>query len=123
MRFLIDENMPRRLAEAIRELGHVAEDVRDLGLASRPDPEVLAAAAARDAIIITRDRGLCDDRVWPPEYTARLAFADLPATAKADAINAHILRLVSTRLPESLLGAVTVVEPHRALSRNVRRRP
>jgi predicted nuclease of predicted toxin-antitoxin system len=122
MRFLIDENMPRRLAEAIRRSGHVAEDVRDLGLASRPDPEVLAAAAARDAIVITRDRGFRDDRAWPPAYTAGVVYVDLPATTRADAIIARVLRLISTRLPESLLGAITHVEPHRALSRNVRRR-
>jgi hypothetical protein len=122
MRFLIDENMPRDLAAAIGALGFVAEDVRDLGLTSCPDQDVLAAAVARNAIIVTRDRGLRDERVWPPEYTAGVVFADLPATTRAEAINAHILRLISTRLPESLLGAVTVVEPHRALSRTVRRR-
>ena len=122
MRFLIDENMPRDLAGAIRGLGFAADDVRDLGLANRPDSDVFTAAAARDAIIITRDSDFLDERRWPPEYTAGIVFL-APGTARGgSAINARVLRVVSTRLPESLLGATTVVEKHRALSRRVRRR-
>ena len=122
MRFLIDENMPRALAGAVRELGFAADDVRELGLANRPDSDVFAAAAARDAIIITRDSDFVDESQWPPEYTAGVVFL-APGTARGGpAIIARVLRLVGTRLPESLLGAVTVVEEHRALSRTVRRR-
>jgi predicted nuclease of predicted toxin-antitoxin system len=123
MRFLVDESMPRALAGAIRELGFTADDVRELGLANRPDSEVLAAAAARDAIIITRDREFADECRWPPDHTAGVVLIAPGAAGRRPALIARVVRLVSTRLPESLLGAVTVVEPHRALSQIVRRRP
>jgi len=123
MRFLIDENMPRDLVGAIRGLGFAADDVRELGLASQPDSDVFAAAAARDAIIITRDTDFLDERLWPPEYRAGIVFLAPGTAGRGPAIIARVLRLISTRLPESLRGAITIVDPHRALSRTVRRRP
>ncbi len=36
--------------------------------------------------------------------------------------NSRILELLSNRLPESLVGAITSVEASRALSRQIRRR-
>ena len=58
MNFLVDENMPRTLAPQIASLGFSVQDVRDIGLRGRPDTEVMDAAIANDAIIITRDRRL-----------------------------------------------------------------
>ncbi|MGH9767955.1 MAG: hypothetical protein ACREAB_11020 [Blastocatellia bacterium] len=41
----------------------------------------------------------------------------------ASVIKAKIANLLTQRLPESLLGAITFVEPQRALSHVLRRRP
>jgi hypothetical protein len=68
------------------------------------------------------DRGLADYRTWPEEFTAGAIFINLPSDILAPVVNARILELISTRLPESLLGAITNLEPRRALSRPVRRR-
>jgi hypothetical protein len=54
--------------------------------------------------------------------TAGVIFVNLPETTPATVINAKMMSLLSQRLPVSLLGAVTVVELRRALSRSVRRR-
>jgi predicted nuclease of predicted toxin-antitoxin system len=60
--FLVDENMPRSLAAKIAELGFSVQDVRDIGLASHPDEEVMQAAILADAIIITADRRFAHPR-------------------------------------------------------------
>jgi hypothetical protein len=120
---LIDENMPRSLAPGLRQLGFAVTDVRDIGLQGRPDEDVLAEAIAQDAVIITRDRGFIRERLWPVDFTAGVIFLNLPPTSGVAAINARVVSLLSSRLPESLLGAVTIVESSRALSRTVRRRP
>ena len=52
--------MPRSLAPQIAALGFSVQDVRDIGLRGHPDNEVMDAAIASEAIIITRDRGLAD---------------------------------------------------------------
>ncbi|BAU14640.1 hypothetical protein LEP3755_51910 [Leptolyngbya sp. NIES-3755] len=122
MNFLVDENMPRNLAAAIVELGFSAEDVRDIGLRGRPDTEVMEAATKNDAIIITRDRGLADPRGWSEDFTAGAIFVNLPSDTPAKTVNDKVLDLIANRLPESLLGAVTNLEPRRAISRPIRRK-
>jgi predicted nuclease of predicted toxin-antitoxin system len=119
---LIDENMPRSLAAQIVAMGFPAQDVRDIGLRGRPDSEIYEVAVAAEAIIITRDRGFANERNWPAHFTVGVIVVNLPETIPAAVINAKITTLLTQRLPVSLLGAVTVVELRRALSRTVRRR-
>ncbi len=114
--------MPRSLAAEIAALGMAVQDVRDLGLRGRPDGEVFATAAATDAVIITRDRGFAMEKRWPTDFTAGVIFVNLPDNTPASIINMKITILLAKRLPASLLGAVTIVEVRRALSRVVRRR-
>jgi len=123
LNFLVDENMPRSLAPKIAALGFTVQDVRDIGLRGHPDAEVIEAAVAADAIIITRDRGLADPRSWTEAFTAGVIFINLPDDTPAITVNAKILELLANRLPVSLLGALTTLESRRALSRPIRHRP
>jgi predicted nuclease of predicted toxin-antitoxin system len=122
LRFLVDENMPRSLAVQIGAMGFLVQDVRDIGLRGRSDREIYDVASAADAIIITRDRGFAHERNWPSHFTAGVIFVNLPDNTPVRVINAKITNLLAQRLPVSLLGAVTIIEPHRALSRTVRHR-
>lgn len=56
--FFLDENMPRRLAEALREqLGENATHLYDhFGRAGVLDPEVLRFVGERQWVLVTRDR-------------------------------------------------------------------
>ena len=80
-------------------------------------------AATMDAIIITRDRGFTYEKNWPLDFTAGVIFVNLPDDTPASVIKAKVTNLLTQRLPESLLGAVTFIEPQRALSHILRRRP
>ncbi len=115
--------MPRSLAAIISNFGFQADDVRDIGLRGKSDAEVLAAAAGLDSIVVTRDRGFKNDKEWPADFTAGVILVKLPDDTPASIVIGRVLALLSNRLPESLLGGVTFVEPRRALSRIVRRRP
>ncbi len=120
MKFLIDENMPRSLAAKIAELGFEVHDVRDIGLASQPDEEVMQAAIKLNAIIITGDRRFADPRTWVKEFNSGAIFITLPEGTSAKVFIAKIIDLIQNRHPSSLMGAYTVVELRRALSRPVR---
>ena len=67
-RFLVDENMPRQVAVRLQAAGHYAEDVREVGLTSRPDSEVWAYAQAHGETVLTRDKDFADIRAYPTPH-------------------------------------------------------
>lgn len=56
MRFLLDEDLPPRVAEVARGLGVDARSVHELGRLGIPDREQLRFAAAEGWIFVTRNR-------------------------------------------------------------------
>jgi predicted nuclease of predicted toxin-antitoxin system len=55
MRFLVDAQLPPALAAWIRQRGHEAQAVRELGLRDAEDEEIWTRAIELDAIIVTKD--------------------------------------------------------------------
>jgi predicted nuclease of predicted toxin-antitoxin system len=55
MRFLVDNNLSHRLASLLRQGGHEAIHVRDLGLADADDETIFLAAGRDHRIIIAQD--------------------------------------------------------------------
>lgn len=55
MRFLVDQQLPPRLAEALKASGYDAIHVRDLGLSAAADGAIWAEACRDNAIVISRD--------------------------------------------------------------------
>lgn len=113
--------MPRSLAPRIATLGFTVQDVRDVGLRGATDTKISEKAIAADSIIITRDRDFANVKHWPLAFTAGVIFVNLPDDTPVSTINSKVTDLLAKRLPESLLGALTIVELHRALARSVRR--
>jgi predicted nuclease of predicted toxin-antitoxin system len=55
LRFIVDAQLPPRLALWLSARGHEASHVRDLDLADQPDTAILAKARELGAAIITKD--------------------------------------------------------------------
>jgi predicted nuclease of predicted toxin-antitoxin system len=55
MRFLIDANLSPRVADQLREAGHEATHVNDVGLTTADDDVILARAAEAGEVIVTAD--------------------------------------------------------------------
>ncbi len=55
MRFLVDAQLPPRLAAWLRARGHEANHVQDFELEARPDRWVVLQAQKTQSIIITKD--------------------------------------------------------------------
>lgn len=64
MRILLDENLPVRLADALRGIGHDVEHVYTKHLSGRPDPDVRLAAEADDRLLISQDVRFADARLF-----------------------------------------------------------
>jgi predicted nuclease of predicted toxin-antitoxin system len=55
VRWLLDEMLPRTVAQLLSELGHDAVSVHDMGLAGTSDEEVFEFAVLQDRLIVTEN--------------------------------------------------------------------
>jgi predicted nuclease of predicted toxin-antitoxin system len=62
MKFLIDQQLPPTLCAWLRERGHEAEHVRDIGLREAPDSDIWRRAVATGAFILTKDEDFASRR-------------------------------------------------------------
>ena len=66
MRWLVDENLPKDLADWLRDRGDDVLDVADSPYRGWPDPELWQLAGHEGRIVITRDLGFLH---WPVRPT------------------------------------------------------
>ncbi len=55
MKFLVDAQLPPALCTWLRERGHDAEHVSEIGLLAAPDAVIAARAEADKAVLVSRD--------------------------------------------------------------------
>ena len=55
MKFIVDAQLPPALAEWLRDKGHDAVAVREIGLRNADDGDIWSYARAENAIVVTKD--------------------------------------------------------------------
>jgi predicted nuclease of predicted toxin-antitoxin system len=114
MRFLIDADMPRSMADVVRQHGHQALDVRDVGPSLALDADIAAYARAEDFCIVTGDFGFADIRTYPPGDYAGIIVLGLPRNASGKYINSLFAGLLDQMdLLAQLPGRLAIVEAGR----------
>ncbi|MBI4229908.1 MAG: DUF5615 family PIN-like protein [Planctomycetes bacterium] len=114
MRFLVDADLPRRSAALLRSLGHLADDVRDIGLGRASDADIAAHARRNGACLVTGDFGFADIRNYPPEKYPGLIVLVPPPEATAGTILDLLQQVVDKpRLLKQFPGRLAIVEPGR----------
>ena len=111
-RFLVDENLTRLLAPPLLAAGYVAEDVRDVGLGSRPDNEVWAYAQAHDETLVTKDKDFADIRAYQTSH-AGIVIVDVPDAISVATFMQLILAGLASLIGQSLASAVVTIAPGR----------
>ena len=114
MRFLVDANLPRSAAQTIRDLGHDAVDVRDIGLGDADDSLIAAHAQKEQLALITLDGDFGDVRNYPPQNYAGLVVLSVPSDTPAKLIGAIIEGFLQrSDLIAKLPGRLAILEPGR----------
>src|SRR5690349_5246624 len=83
MRFLTDANLPRSAAVLLRQMGHDAIDVRDIGMGAATDDLIAAHAQHDQRALVTRDFDFADIRNYPPANYPGIIVLRLPDDAIA----------------------------------------
>ena len=114
MRFLIDANIPRSAAAAVRRWGNEASDVRDIGLGGAADSDIARHSREHGLAVVTRDFDFADIRNYPPADYRGVVVLELPD----DAVATEIVALLESFLRHEewiarLSGRLAVVDPHR----------
>jgi predicted nuclease of predicted toxin-antitoxin system len=63
VKFIIDAQLPPALARALRESGHDAQAVREIGLREAEDSLIWDYAQANQAVVITKDEDFAERRM------------------------------------------------------------
>jgi len=66
MKIKLDENLPLRLANSLKELGHDVHAVKDEFLVGHADGEIWEAAQKESRFLITQDLDFSDSRKFVP---------------------------------------------------------
>jgi len=111
--FVIDENLPRDLAPALREHGYTVKDVRDHGLRGRPDTEIYEFAQRERAVLVTGDLGFADLIRFPLGTHQGLVVARLPNELSAEQRVQKIVQAIVSLKDTPLEGTLVIVSPSR----------
>ena len=109
LRFKLDENLPGRVQQALRALGHDVETAVSEGLAGAADPRLLAACSSEDRILVTLDLDFSDIREYPPG-SHRGIWILRPAAQTFDALVKLCLSGVKLAAAERTTGQLWVID-------------
>jgi predicted nuclease of predicted toxin-antitoxin system len=119
-KFLVDEDMARSTAVALRQAGHEAEDVRDVGLRGHSDQEVFDRAQAQGAILVTADKDFANILRFPLGSHAGIIVSRVPDRLPTQRVNEELLQALARLEGQKLEGALVIVEVGRV---RIRRPP
>lgn len=108
--FLIDEDLPRSTAKALRNVGHVAFDGRDMGLRGKDDEEVFAYAQSHQLTLITADLGFANLLRFPLGTHAGIVVLRVPNEVSPTSLNRVLTAAITSLGDDELSGALLIVE-------------
>jgi predicted nuclease of predicted toxin-antitoxin system len=108
LRFKLDENLPRRVGPALRDLGHDVETAESEGLAGAEDPDLLMACTLEDRILVTLDLDFADIREYPPSTHRGIWVLRPPAQAFENILIVVLagIRLTAVEIPTGQLWVI-----------------
>ena len=120
MRFLVDNALSPRLAKGLRDAGHDAVHVRDLGLAGATDDELFRLAASEKRVLLSEDTDFGTILALRSERRPSVLLFRRMSDRSARALLAILLANLDVVSAALDAGAVVVIEPERV---RVRRLP
>jgi predicted nuclease of predicted toxin-antitoxin system len=112
IRFLVDEDMPRSTAKALRNGGFECLDVRDIGLRGAEDDAIYRRAQDEDLVLITADLGFSNSLRYRLGTHKGIIIARFPNEVPTSELNDILINAIKN-VSEDLPGNLTIIEPDR----------
>lgn len=112
MKFILDANIPYSAKRIFRKPLKVVH-VRDLGLADAADHDIIQRALREGAVLVTRDLDFANTILHPIGTHAGVIVLRVPPHFIAGSINQVLQHFLAVADINSLVDAVTIVEPGR----------
>jgi len=113
LRFLIDEDLPRSLAGALRASGFDAVDVRDIGLRSADDTLVFTRSVDQRRFLLSGDLGFGNLRRFPLGSHWGIGVVRYPNEASPETVIAAVIDAVQDVDEAEIRGGLMIIEPGR----------
>jgi predicted nuclease of predicted toxin-antitoxin system len=110
-RFIVDEALPRSLADAIRAAGHEAVHIREIGLQGSSDAVVFDYAQGQGAVLVTPDLEFGDIREFPPGQHCGVVLLRMPRISTPPRLASEVVRLLRGLTQTDLEGNLIIMEP------------
>ncbi len=107
MRLLLDENLSPQQAVILREQGHDAVAVMDVGLSGQPDENIRAHAIQENRVLLTLDVDFANMLRFPPAGTPGVIRLKIHPP-KEESIREQIQRTLARLKDTPLVGCLAV---------------
>jgi predicted nuclease of predicted toxin-antitoxin system len=120
LHFLVDASLPKPTASVIIAAGHLATDVRDIGMGTAIDSAIAAHARSRDFTLLSVDLDFANIIEYPPADYRGIAVLRPPENATRAVVLSMIAQFLQTSdVIAALPGRLAIVEPGRIRLRPV----
>ena len=111
LKFVIDEDMPRSTAKALKKRGYEALDARDTGLRGKSDEEVFKFAQKERAVLLTGDLGFGNILRFPIGKHQGIVIVHFPNEVSVSELNNQIIKAFDSITDSDLKGNLLILEP------------
>lgn len=111
MRFLIDEDTHRSVAEVLHARGFETLDVRDCGLRGKDDIEIFEFAQTEKAVLLTGDLGFGNILEFPVRSHAGIVIIHFPNQMSTSEINKQLHKVFNDLQENDFKGNLIIIEP------------
>src|SRR3972149_5059749 len=109
-KFVIDEDMPRSTAKALRDRGYEVKDIRDYGLRGADDEKIYQFAQNSQAVLITGDMGFGNILHFPIGSHFGIVIAHFPNEMTTDEINRQLVERFRHFTEDDFKGNLIIIE-------------
>ncbi len=106
----VDEDLPRAIAQLLRERGYDAVSVMDQQMGGWKDPSLWKVVQEEKRFLVTADKGFADIRTYPPGKHTGILLLRPDEDGIRPIVDLLTKVLMSYKL-DDLAGSVTVVTP------------